>query len=58
MTPEEEKIFAILNESGKTGIDELCIKAGIPMSRVSAALLNLEFEGAVRSLPGKQYEPG
>jgi DNA processing protein len=58
MTPEEEKIFAILNESGKTGIDELCIKAGIPMSRVSAALLNLEFEGVVRSLPGKQYELG
>ena len=56
MTPEEEVLVKILEETGRTGVDELCIRAGISMSRVSAALLNLEFEGVVRSLPGKCYE--
>jgi len=56
MTPEEEALVKILTESGKLGVDEICIRAGISMSRVSAALLNLEFEGVVRSLPGKLYE--
>ena len=55
MTPEEEIVVKILNEEAETGIDELTIKSGLSMSRCSAALLNLEFEGVVKSLPGKMY---
>lgn len=58
LTPDEEKLLNYLNENGETGIDELCLKTGIRMSKVSAALLNLEFEGVVQSLPGKVYLPG
>ena len=56
MTPEEEKIVALLQEKGQLGIDEICILSENLMSRVSASLLNLEFEGVVRCLPGKVYE--
>jgi DNA processing protein len=55
MTPEEESVVKILTEGGETGIDELTIKSGLSMSRCSAALLNLEFEGIIKSLPGKMY---
>lgn len=55
MTPEEEILVKILNECRSMGIDELAITAGLRMSIVSAALLNLEFEGVVRSYPGKVY---
>jgi len=56
MTAEEEKIVQVLQENGQMGIDEICIRSENPMSRVSASLLNLEFEGVVRCLPGKVYE--
>ncbi|MCX6251425.1 MAG: DNA-processing protein DprA [Bacteroidetes bacterium] len=56
LTEEEKVIVGILTNAGKTGIDELAIHAGIAMSKVSVALINLEFEGVVKSLPGKVYE--
>jgi DNA processing protein len=55
MTPEEEKLVTLLQENGQLGIDEICILAEAPMSKVSASLLNLEFEGVVKCLPGKVY---
>jgi len=55
LTPEEEKIVALLNEKGSLGIDEISLQTEIPMSRVSASLLNLEFEGKMKCLPGKVY---
>ena len=38
------------------GIDEIMTGAELAMSRTSSALLNLEFEGVVRCLPGKVYQ--
>ncbi|MDP1620834.1 MAG: DNA-processing protein DprA [Bacteroidales bacterium] len=55
MTADEEKIVKYLQENGQTGIDEICIQTGLQMSKVSASLLNLEFEGVVKCLPGKVY---
>lgn len=56
LTEEEKQICQILQESGDLPIDTLCIKADMPTSKVSAMLLNLEFAGLVRSLPGKVYK--
>lgn len=55
MTAEENLIFEILKENGNSGIDDLCFRSGLPMNKVSASLLNMEFEGVVRCLPGKMY---
>ncbi len=55
LPPEEASIVAILKEHGKTGIDWLCEQSGHNVSKLAALLLNLEFEGIVRSLPGKMY---
>ena len=48
-------ILNIIREAKETGIDQLVIKSGLPASKIAAALLNLEFEGIIKSLPGKQY---
>lgn len=56
MTPDEELVVGFLEKSGKSGIDEIMIHTALPTSRVSAALLNLEFEGIVKILPGKTYQ--
>lgn len=55
ITEEEKRLVTILRESGELPIDLICIHTEMPMSRVSAMLLNLEFAGLVRSLPGKVY---
>ena len=52
---DEKELVNILQQSGKLPIDSICLRAGLPMSKVSSALLSLEFQGLVRSLPGKIY---
>lgn len=52
---DEKELVNILQQNGKLPIDSICLRAKLPMSKVSSALLNLEFQGLVRSLPGKIY---
>jgi len=58
MTPDEEKIFNLIQERGQVGIDEIGIGSELSQGQVSTALLNLEFDGVVKSLPGKVYVLG
>jgi DNA processing protein len=54
---EDEKILVkVLQEKGKLDIDSLTIHAKMPMSKVSSTLLNLEFAGVLKALPGKMFE--
>jgi len=55
LTPEEEKIVTLLNEKGSLAIDEISLQTEIPVSKTSSSLLNLEFEGKIKCLPGKVY---
>jgi len=52
---DENQLLETIREAGEISIDQLAIKSGMLSSKVAAALLNLEFEGAVQSLPGKRY---
>ena len=56
MTPDEEMIVRYLEEVKSSGIDEIMHQTKLSTSQVSAALLNLEFEGIVTVLPGKVYQ--
>jgi len=55
LKPEEEKIMQYLQEKGDSPLDEIGISLGMPVAMVSATLLNLEFSGLVKTLPGKYY---
>lgn len=53
---EEKLVLVTLYENGGTLVlDELSWKSNFPVSRLASILLNLEFRGAVQSLPGKLY---
>jgi DNA processing protein len=57
LTDEESQIIEIINEASEITIDDLCYRLNKTSSMVSPLLLNLEFNGLIRSLPGKRYMP-
>lgn len=53
---EDEKIIVnILKEKEGIHIDELYLKSGLSSSAVASAILNLELQNIVLTLPGKMY---
>ena len=54
--PDEKLIVDLLRSEGETAIDLICIKTTLPMNKVSPTLLNLEFAGIVKGLPGKVFK--
>jgi len=57
LTADEQRIFDILNkmDGRQDSLDNLSLNAEIPVSKASTLLLELEFKGVVKSLPGKTY---
>ena len=56
LTPEQKMVTEIIANSDKIAIDELSLQAKIPMSKIASMLLELEFDGVVKTLPGKIYK--
>ena len=55
LSDEEKLIMKTILENEELAIDQITIKTKLSTSKVAASLLNLEFEGLVKSLPGKLY---
>jgi DNA processing protein len=55
LTPDEELIVNVLKEKGDLDIDSLLIESKILPAKAASILLNMEFEGVLRCLPGKVY---
>ncbi|MEX2596917.1 MAG: DNA-processing protein DprA [Salibacteraceae bacterium] len=55
LNEEERVIVNALEEKQKDSVDNLSLACGWPISKTSTMLLELEFKGMVRSLPGKIY---
>jgi DNA processing protein len=55
LTEDEKKIIHILQLQSNCNIDELFSRAAISSSSMAAALLSLEMQGIIQSLPGKIY---
>ncbi|MEN3026920.1 MAG: DNA-processing protein DprA [Chlorobiota bacterium] len=53
-SPAEERLFHLLSEE-PIHIDALSERAGIPVQEALSRLLELEFRGLVRQLPGKYF---
>ena len=56
LTGEEQTMMSYLETNGRQDIDNISIYCNVPVSKIAATLLSLEFKGALRSLPGKVYE--
>ena len=55
LNKEEKLIVDILNEKESVHIDELNFKSGLSSSSAAAAILSLELQNVIISLPGKLY---
>jgi len=56
LSNEEKLIVDFLNTSESVSVDMLSLKLNLPASKTAAVLLNLEFMGVIRCLPGKIYQ--
>ncbi|MDB5248183.1 MAG: dprA [Segetibacter sp.] len=54
-TADEQVLVDILKEKETVHIDEIFLKSGLTSSTVAAAMLSLEFQNVLSSLPGKMY---
>lgn len=54
---EDETIITnLLKNNGETSFDSLFNQSGFSFSKTSSILLNLEFKGIIRPLPGKMFK--
>ena len=56
LSDDEQKIIDKLREKDTVHIDELYLQSGLSSSAVAAAILGLELQNLVISLPGKMYK--
>lgn len=56
LTNDEKIIVNILKEIDNAHIDEINLKSGLSSGSIAAAILNLELQNVVVSLPGKLYK--
>jgi DNA processing protein len=52
---EEKVIMDVFETQNNLNIDTICQESGLPMAKVSALLLTLEFAGHIKCLPGKIF---
>ena len=55
-TPDEKIVIDLLQSQDSFQIDQLYLRSGLSSSAMAAALLMLEMQGLVISLPGKVYK--
>ena len=55
LSPDEELIVNTLREKGDMEVDTLLLETQLMPAKAASVLLNLEFEGVIRCLPGKVY---
>ena len=55
MTPEQKQVFEVLRPDEALFVDAICGAVSLPQPRVLTALLELEMNGLIRQLPGKNF---
>jgi DNA processing protein len=55
LTENEQMILSLLEEGKSLNIDEINLRSGLSSSAVAAAVLSLEMQNAIKSLPGKMF---
>ena len=56
LSEEQKHLVSILKKKEKMPVDEISLTAKLPTSKTTSILLGLEFEGIVKTLPGKVYK--
>jgi DNA processing protein len=56
LTADEKQVVHLLQEKENLHIDDINLGSGLSSSAAAAAVLNLELQGVIVSLPGKRYK--
>lgn len=56
LNTDEQLIIDLLYEKKQVAIDIIMAESKLPSSKLASTLLNLEFEGLIKCLPGKVYQ--
>lgn len=56
LSEERKQVVQMLMDNRRLPIDRISREIGINLSAVNELLLNMEFDGIIKSLPGKLYE--
>jgi DNA processing protein len=56
LSPEEQKIYQLLNENTELEIDRMVALSEMSSGEIAATLLEMEMSGVLVSLPGKRYK--
>lgn len=56
LTPDEDQIITTLRTKDSVYINELAAQSKIPLQKLLGLLIQLEFKGLIRSLPGSHYK--
>lgn len=56
LNADEQLIVDLLYEKKQAAIDMIMTQTKLPSSKLASTLLNLEFEGVIKCLPGKIYQ--
>ncbi|GGZ30864.1 DNA processing protein DprA [Echinicola pacifica] len=51
----EQQLLTLIKENTTIQIDQLGWQSQLPVSELASLLLNLEFQGVIKALPGKKY---
>ena len=56
LSADEKQVVQLLQQKEMVSIDEINLSSGLSSSSIAAAILNLELQNVVTSLPGKMYK--
>lgn len=55
ISPKERNILNLLQKTEQMGVDQLTLALSLPSNEMASLLLEMEFKGILKTLPGKQY---
>lgn len=55
LSPDEQSIIDVIRSTPNIGLDTMHYKTKKPLAQLTSILLNLEFKGLVKPLPGKKF---
>ena len=56
LSVDQKLVFEIIKKNKEISVDKIVTTSALSASKVASALLMLEFEGLIQSLPGKLYK--
>jgi len=54
-TAEESEVLSLIHKKGEIPLDEIAWQLQKNMGQLATILLNLEFQGVLKALPGHRY---